>query len=351
VDHHLTLSQTAQRRNVEDPATVAEFAAVVQNQDNLDALMLLTLADGLGTGGETWSDWKESLVWDLYNNASRYLSVGEAFHELRKSERAELKTEVRGKMAKDYAAEIEAHFESMPDSYFHGADAGDVAGHLRLFRRLFEGLAREGAEPTTPALRWTARPAQGHSEVWVCTWDRKELLARLAGSFAAAGLNILSADIFTRLDNLVLDIFRVCGPEHEPVTEEKTLLAVEKTMRKALSTDSFDFAPLLAKARSRLWATPSPEIDFPIRIAVLNDAHPVYTVVELQVPDRIALLYDILRAFATESVNILFSRIATENGAALDAFYVTGPDGRKIEAEPAVRRLQKALRSACEKKE
>ncbi|RYD60370.1 MAG: HD domain-containing protein, partial [Verrucomicrobiaceae bacterium] len=42
VDHHITLSSTAQRRNVEDSATVAEFAALVRNQANLDALMLLT---------------------------------------------------------------------------------------------------------------------------------------------------------------------------------------------------------------------------------------------------------------------------------------------------------------------
>ena len=68
VDHHLTLSSTAQRRNLDDPATVAEFAQIVKDRPTLDALMLLTLADGQGTSDEAWSDWKESLVWQLYRS-------------------------------------------------------------------------------------------------------------------------------------------------------------------------------------------------------------------------------------------------------------------------------------------
>ncbi len=72
VDHHVTLSNTAQQRNVDDPATVIEFASLVKSQPNLDALMLLTLADGQGTT-DAWSDWKELLVWHLYQATARYL--------------------------------------------------------------------------------------------------------------------------------------------------------------------------------------------------------------------------------------------------------------------------------------
>src|SRR5207247_4108775 len=73
VDHHLTLSSIAQQRNLDDPATIAELANVVKNQRNLNKLMLLTLADGQGTSAEAWSDWKESLVWQLFDATSQYL--------------------------------------------------------------------------------------------------------------------------------------------------------------------------------------------------------------------------------------------------------------------------------------
>ena len=32
VDHHVTLSNIAQRRNIDDPVTVSEFAAIVKNE-------------------------------------------------------------------------------------------------------------------------------------------------------------------------------------------------------------------------------------------------------------------------------------------------------------------------------
>ena len=53
-------------------------------------------------------------------------------------------------------------------------------------------------------------------EVWVCGWDRERLLERMAGAFVSANVNILSADIFTRGDNLALDIFRVCDLASSP---------------------------------------------------------------------------------------------------------------------------------------
>src|SRR5437868_1527416 len=111
VDHHLTLSNTAQQRNLDDPETVVEFARIVKDQKNLDALMLLTLADGQGTSAEAWSDWKESLVWQLYHATSQYLSDQEAFYEQTKIERELLQKQVIERLGADYAEEVDAHFE------------------------------------------------------------------------------------------------------------------------------------------------------------------------------------------------------------------------------------------------
>ena len=68
--------------------------SIVKDQKNLDALMLLTLADGQGTSADAWSDWKESLVWQLYHSTSQYLSDQEAFYEQTKIERELLQKQV-----------------------------------------------------------------------------------------------------------------------------------------------------------------------------------------------------------------------------------------------------------------
>lgn len=348
VDHHLTLSSTAQRRNLEDSATIEEFAGIVKTQANLDALMLLTLVDGLGVGEHTWSDWKESLVWELYRNTSQYLADGEAFYRQRRIEREDLRRAVSKKLARDFEEEIAAHFQFMPEGYFQRNTVPDIVAHIRLFRRFLEARTSPGELGLAPAIKWVAHPEKGHSEIWVCTWDRKELLAKIAGSISLAQFNILSADIFTRSDNLVLDIFRVCDRNFQAATEEKEMALVEKHLRLALEHEEFDFEPLLKKAMRKGGFQLSQEVDFPTRIIIENDAHPVYTLVDIQTPDRLGLLYNILRGFAAVGIDIALSRIATEKGAAIDSFYVTDSNGQKIRSEHSIKALQNALRSVTD---
>src|SRR5437762_56916 len=126
VDHHLTLSKTAQQRNLDDPATVMEFGRIVKHQRNLNKLMLLTLADGQGASPEAWSDWKESLVWELFHETSRYLADQKSYYDQTKIERESLQSAVSENLPPDYADEIEAHFEFMPDHYFRATDVPEI---------------------------------------------------------------------------------------------------------------------------------------------------------------------------------------------------------------------------------
>src|ERR1700760_109310 len=236
VDHHMTLSEIAQRRNIEDPATIAAFAENVRNQVNLDGLMLLTLADGQGTGGQNWSDWKETLVWHLYHGTSSYLHDEREFFAERRIAREDLQQAVAKKMAKDSAEEIEGHFNSMPDRYFQSHNVNEIVGHLRLFRSFVELRLRNPKLALSAAVKWQSKPDQGHSEFWICTWDRAALMAKIAGSFATASINILSADVYTRVDNLMLAIFRVCDTSFRPVSDERDLQQVESVLQASLET-------------------------------------------------------------------------------------------------------------------
>src|SRR5216117_2896652 len=133
VDHHLTLSRTAQQRNLDDPATVMEFGRIVKHQRNLNKLMLLTLADGQGASPEAWSDWKESLVWELFHETSRYLADQKSYYDQTRIERNSLQSAISENLPPDYADEIEAHFEFMPDHYFRATDVPEIIEHLKLF--------------------------------------------------------------------------------------------------------------------------------------------------------------------------------------------------------------------------
>jgi [protein-PII] uridylyltransferase len=347
VDHHMTLSEIAQRRNLEDSATIADFAEVVRNPENLDGLMLLTLADGQGTGGQNWSDWKETLVWHLYHATSSYLHDEREFFAERRIAREDLQQAVSKKMAKDSAEEIEVHFSSMPDRYFQSHNVNEIVGHLRLFRSFVELRLRNPKLALSAAVKWQSKPDQGHSEFWICTWDRAALMAKIAGSFATASINILSADVYTRVDNLMLAIFRVCDTSFRPVSDERDLQQVESVLQESLEKIDYDFSPLMEKARKRTAFHLPIGLELPTKLVISNEIHSGYTVIDLQTADRLGLLYDLLICLSRAKVNIASSRIATEKGAAFDSFYVTDLEGRKITDEGMLRHLQMSLLAAA----
>jgi [protein-PII] uridylyltransferase len=346
VDHHLTLSQTAQQRNLDDPATVTDFAHIVKHQKNLNALMLLTLADGQGTSAEGWSDWKESLVWALFHETSRCLADQRSYYEQTKVQRESLQALVAAKLPADFAGEIESHFEFMPDNYFRASDLSEIVGHLKLFRSFLENVSSGAEFLLAPAIQWKAVPEQGHSVVIFCTWERERLLAKVAGSFSVVPLNILSADIFPRGDNVVLCVFRVCDTKARPVTHQRDFTLVEQTLRQALEDESFDFLPLIEKAKRQSHRRTT-GIEFPTRIAIDNKTHPVYALIEIQAPDRIGLLYDVLTCLDRENLLVPLSRINTQAGAAIDTLYVVDRSTRaKITDPHRIKAIQQRLQNA-----
>ncbi len=348
VDHHLTLSNIAQQRNLDDPATMVELGNIVRDQKNLNTLMLLTLADGQGTSAEAWSDWKESLVWQLFDATSQYLADQKSYYEQTKIERESLHRSIADNLPRDYGEEIEAHFDFMPDNYFRAFNVPEIVGHLELFRAFLENVSLRGDQPLAPAINWKAFPEHGHSIVSFCTWDREQLLAKIAGSFSVVPINILSADIFSRGDNVVLDIFRVCDTRARAVTDKADLELVEKTLHAALESVDFDFGQLMEKARSQSRHHLVQEIEFPTRIAMDNRAHPAYTLIQIQTPDRLGLLYDLLACLDREGVSIALSRISTQDGAAIDTFYVADRSTRsKITDSQRIATLQRHLQRAA----
>jgi [protein-PII] uridylyltransferase len=187
---------------------------------------------------------------------------------------------------------------------------------------------------------------QGHSVVTFCTWERQRLLAKVAGSFSVVPLNILSADVFPRGDNVVLGIFRVCDTKGRPVTDPRDFELVGQALQRALEDERFDFLPLIEKAKRQSRSVVS-GIEFPTRISIDNKTHPTYTLIEIQAPDRIGLLYDVLSCLDRENILIPLSRINTQAGAAIDTLYgLDGSTHAKITDPNRIQLIQKRLKNA-----
>lgn len=348
VSAHGEMSGIARTRNIEDPATVEEFAGIVRDQVLLDALMIITLADGMGTSDEGWSDWKEQMVWQLYHQTRSFLRNSAGYREERAARREELHRAVAEALPASYREELDAHFAGMPERYFHTRDADEIGRHLRLFRRFFEkGLEREGPN-LEPVVEWIDHPESGHTEVLVCGWDRERLLERIAAAFLESGINVLGADIYTRSDMLALDIFRVSNHRNEPLPKERDRARFEARLGDLLPAPGSRAVPQPKSPRAARRGNLENEEELPVWVVVNNNAHPTCTILEVQAPDRLGLLYHLLRAISHGGISIDAARIATEQKAALDVFYLRTKEGGKIHERAALLRLERRLRAATE---
>jgi [protein-PII] uridylyltransferase len=332
VDNHLLMYRIATSRNLEDPSVIEEFVTVVRNREYLDTLLVMTYADSKGTSEQSWSGYKESSILQLYRQAARRLEAPGEFEREFSAPPDDLRREVRKKLGAGFEAECDAHFTKMPRNYFVLRDAESIVSHIRQFHQFFVQLSDDKTESAlNPLMQWTDHAGQGHTELTVACWDRHLLLARVAGALAADNINILSADLFRRDDDLVLDLFRVCSQKLGPVTSKSARKRIENRVFQSFKELKFDFSDAITQRRKSEAKFEEVAEEIPQRVHVSNDHSSEHTVIELQVIDRLGLLYDVFAAIGSMDLSISHARISTEKGMAIDSIYVQTQADRPIE--------------------
>jgi [protein-PII] uridylyltransferase len=332
VAHHLTMSHTAQRRDIDDPKTIESLAEVCKTPERLRMLYLLTCADMRAVGPGVMTGWQAQILWDLYARTLARLTGGQRDRPTREAVAQRVTEAMRGEVPRTTLA---AHLAMLSERYLATTSPQRIAAHLRLLDR----LAEEGVLAT----ELFHHPDLGSSELVVATRDVPGLFSLIAGSLAAQGINILSAQIHTRADGIVIDTFQVNDPFGEAVTEEarwrRTLEALRRVLRGEVSVEE-----LLARRRA---VHPGPEgVAGPPKISLDNQLSDSHTVLEVKCPDRVGLLYVITRTLSAHGLDIGSARIATEIDQAYDTFYLTDRQGRRLEDDSAMARVRESLEDA-----
>nr|MBA3440792.1 [protein-PII] uridylyltransferase [Pyrinomonadaceae bacterium] len=195
VQHHLLMAHVSQRRNLSEGQVVTAFTTEIKSLDVLNMLLLLTYADLHGTGPLVWSEWKGALLLELYRRA-RFAIVGGPAPLAEGEVTAQLKQRVNNLLAGEIrASEIERHFALLPARYARATSAVEVIAHLRLI---------EALDIKAFVCRWYNRTNHA-TALTICARDRRGLFADIAGALASQGIEILSADLYTREDGFVID--------------------------------------------------------------------------------------------------------------------------------------------------
>ncbi len=351
IENHLLMAVTSQRRDLEDAGVIRTFAKQVQNAETLNLLTLHTFADSLATSDKLWNDFKDSLLWSLYRKALPLVTGGTDFVRAAERERELLAEElIRSRPGNLSEEEVTAHFSSLPARYFQILSSAEILRDLVLVHRFLHSQVDDDKNPLEPIVDWHHEKDRGYTAVKVVTWDRTGLFKTITGSLSAAGLNILSAQIFTRLDYIALDTFYVTDARTGALANREECEKFEALLIKALTGGAVDFRALIAKQRTARPLYQSYEGHrIPTLVQFDNEASDSRTAIEVETEDKVGLLYAISEALAELELNTSGARIVTEKGAAIDTFYVSESDNRKVLDEGRREFIERKIRDSINK--
>jgi [protein-PII] uridylyltransferase len=333
VRHHLLLVDTATRRDTGDENLVVETAAQVGDAERVRMLYVLSVADGLATGPTAWTPWKSALVAELFDKMLHVLERGELTSR-GATELWRLRTaELRAALERHPAGAVEAHLVGMPRAYFLAFPTSELIRHFALMAEpVPAGDVRTHVSPTGE---------RGVAELILVAPDRPGLFSKVSGALALNGINIISAQIFTRPDGAALEVFRVTG-SFEAEIEGGRWESVAADLRAALR-GRLALEARLAEKRHAYGARPARGKREPPRVIVDNTASDFATVIEVHAPDRIGLLYAVTSTLAELDLDIHLAKVATYGEDVVDAFYVRDLEGQKVTEPARIEAVEKRL--------
>ncbi|MHB1000388.1 MAG: [protein-PII] uridylyltransferase family protein [Armatimonadota bacterium] len=326
VTNHLLMAETARLRDLNESRTVEDFVEVVDTQEKLDMLYLLTAADLRSVGQATWSGVQMRFLRELYHRASTVLrSTGVAVDIERH----------RGRLVRELSLanlpkeEVDEHCSAMPAGYLLNTAPDDLAAHIAYVRS-----ARAGE----PVVRLKDDVTGRFTVITLCALDDPTpgLLSKITGVLVTLGIGIHAAQVFTResSDRIAIDQLYV-DFDHRTLPVLRRLQVQSELVSVLLG--KIDIESLMSRYGKNMRG----EVVLQ-NMQVMSNLSDRHTVIEIEADDQPGLLYKLTKAISSVGWDIHSARVSTWGNKARDAFYVTAKDGSKLDAG-AAETLRKAI--------
>ncbi|MGO7587291.1 [protein-PII] uridylyltransferase [Rhizobium ruizarguesonis] len=322
IEEHLTMSMVAQTRDLTDRKTITDFADRVQSLDRLKMLLILTICDIRAVGPGVWNGWKGQLLRTLYYETELLLAGG--FSEVSRKERANAAAEALHSALADWSQKDRNTYTKLHyQPYLLSVPLEDQIRHAHFIRQ---------ADKAGQALATTVRTDSFHAitEITVLSPDHPRLLAVIAGACAAAGANIVDAQIFTTSDGRALDTIHVSREFTDDADELRRAATIGRMIEDVLSGRKRLPEVIATRARNR---KKSKAFVIPPSVNITNSLSNKFTVIEVECLDRPGLLSEITAVLSDLSLDIQSARITTFGEKVIDTFYVTDLVGQKISGD------------------
>ncbi|RJP67566.1 MAG: [protein-PII] uridylyltransferase [Candidatus Abyssobacteria bacterium SURF_17] len=339
IHNHLKMTHLSQYRDLDDMEIIRSFASEVGSEENLDMLYLLTFADLYAVRQGAWNDWKSALLFQLYSRTKQMLSQPPTAEP----EQPEYWNTPKARAVCMYLQNgelpaVNEHLRRMSPRYLSSFSPKEIADHMRMAASLRRVKA---------VFKCVSLPAYSLSHVTICAKDRLGLFADIAGTFASQQVSILSAGVFTRSDGIAIDSFHVVDGETDGPLASTKWMVVRENLRKVLKGER-DVKELIRSAERRPRIAQRKMSSLRRGVYFDNRVSATHTVIDIEAPDRIGLLYDIASTLTSLGLDLSLAKVATDVRQARDAFYVTDGEGKKITGPLRIRKIRERIEEVLE---
>ncbi|TPE52833.1 [protein-PII] uridylyltransferase [Maribrevibacterium harenarium] len=325
VRNHLHMSVTAQRKDISDPEVIWEFASFVGNQERLDYLFLLTVADINATNPTMWNSWRASLMRQLYLETKRALRRGldsPIDADMQSDEHKQRALELLIERNVDMA-EAEEIWERIEEEYFIRSSGDEIAWNTEAILK-----HRPSTKPLVAITTLGGRNFSGASKIFIYTPLASHLFAVTAALLEQLGLTILDAKINTTTDNYSLDTFVVMDSNDNNTNlylDNKRIQLIRETLMEQLDSPSL-YESMVRRFTPRILKI----FNAPSTVQFVSQPEEVWSALEVTAPDRPGLLALIGQFFMQSGIMLHKAKIATLGERVEDTFYITEENGELI---------------------
>lgn len=342
VQEHLTMSVTAQKKDLSDPIVIQDFARRVGTRERLKYLYLLTVADINATNPGLWNGWRASLLQQLFSQTHQLLKRGiDNLPELNEQiantqQKALLLLKEKG----FEEAWILKLWEPFNDEYFIRHQSDEISWQT-------EGILNH--RPGKPLILIPeVKDGYEHqgSKVFVYTHDQSNLFAATVAAFHQLGLAIQDARIITSNNNFSLDTYTVLEEDGSAIgPNPERILDIQVHLQNTLAAPD-KFPELIRRRTPRQLRYFNRE---PV-VLISNQVEPRQTILDITATDRPGLLALIGKSFAKLQLQVHGAKIATFGEKVEDSFIIADSNGDTIRDAQSCKKicdtLSRVLREA-----
>lgn len=334
IKNHLQMARFWQRFDIDDPDTAQAFADQVKSPELLRLLYVHTFCDAKGTAAGLWNQYKDTLHRTLFRRTLEAFKADGKLEEQyeehkRMTQHKLLSMDIEGVSPE----EVDAHFKLLPDRYFINTSQDEIIKHIQMVSQLIKEITTANSlGALKPVIDWKHDLNRSLTVVNIVTWDRAGLFYNLAGALNIAGYSILSAKAISRDDHIAIDTFYVTESGRGPSNETKAKEAFADAVKDALVSNENLYPRILEIVRKEAADIFSKNDDNPLaesfepQVDVYHELSLQRTILEVQAPDHLGLLYQIAQQISQHGFDITFARINTERGIAIDTLYLSEVD-------------------------